>query len=243
LPHSSYDIFRRPSDGYRPPTAGSALRALGADLAPKELFIYRATSAKPLDEEPVDLEAIERILSRPDLDVETNIMLMDLFQRLVKNPDSEVALFAAESINTIENRYNRSIEKLKSSTSPDKESRLARLYYELSLLHEESPSLKKFYLREAFSHLHALEKDAELEKKDVGLLVHVLLDLNLEEHAEHSLKKYAREEDPFTLLLQAEIAFRRRDFIRVLQVTTELSQYLDELDEAGRLVLATWLEI
>jgi len=243
LPHSSFDIFRRPADGYRPSTAGSALRALGADLAPREIFIYRATSAKPLDEEPVDLAAIERILSRPDLDVETNIMLINLFQRLVKDPDSEVALFAAESINTIENRYNRSIEKLKRSISPDKESRLARLYYELSLLHEESLSLKKFYLREAFSHLHSLEKSGRLEKEEVALLVHVLLDLNLEDHAEHSLKKYAREEDPYSLLLQAEIAFRRRDFIRVLQVTTELSQHLDDLDEAGRLVLATWLEI
>ena len=71
----------------------------------------------------------------------------------------------------------------------------------------------------------------------------MLLNLNLEDHAEHCLKKHARAEDPDTLLLQAEIDFRRRDFIRVLQDTTELSQYLDDLDEAGRQVLATWLEI
>jgi hypothetical protein len=239
----AFDIFRHPAGGYLPPTAGSALRAFAAELAPREVFIYRATSAKPLDEEPVDLEAIERILSRPDLDVETNILLMSLFQRLVKDPDSEVALFAAESINTIENRYNRNIEKLKSSDRPRRESALARLYYELSRLHGESLSLKNFYLREAFSHLNAQEKSGGLEREEIALLVHVLLDLNLEDHAEHSLKKYRREEDPFFLLLEAEICFKRRDFLRVLQVTTELSQHLDRLGEAGRLVLATWLEI
>lgn len=239
----AFDIFRRPRDGYLPPTAGSALRAFAAGLAPKEIFIYRATSAKPLDEEPVDLEAIERILSRPDLDVETNILLMQLFQRLVKNHDSEVALFAAESINTIENRYNQNIEKLKKSSLPRREGQLARLYYELSRLHGESLSLKNFYLREAFSYLNALQKSEGLEREELALLVHVLLDLNLEDHAEHSLHKFTQEEDPFFFMLQAQIHFKRRDFIRVLQVCTELSQFLDQLDEAGRLVLATWLEI
>jgi hypothetical protein len=243
LAQPGFDIFRRGHDGYLPPTAGSALRALAAELAPREFFIYRATSAKPLDEDPVDLEALERILSRPDLDVETNILLMGLFQRLIKNPDSEVALFAAESINAIENRYNENIEKLKTSDLPRRGGRLARLYYELSRLHGESLSLKNFYLREAFTNLNDLQKKKELQRDELSLLIHILLDLNLEDHAENSLAKYTREGDPYFLLLKAEIYFKRRDFIQVLQVCTELSQFLDRLDEAGRLVLATWLEI
>ena len=74
-------------------------------------------------------------------------------------------------------------------------------------------------------------------------MVVVLLDLILEDLAVLSLNNFTLEEDPFFLMLQAQIHFKRRAFIRVLQVCTELSQFLDQLDEAGRLVLATWLEI
>ena len=45
-----------------PRTPAGALKAVGAGLLPAEDFIYASTSAKPLDEEPFDLDAIERKL-------------------------------------------------------------------------------------------------------------------------------------------------------------------------------------
>lgn len=77
------------------------------------MFIFKSGSTKPLNEEPFDIEAIERLLSRKDLDLEANMILIDIFEKLIFSADQEIALFAAESINIIETRYNSRIEQLK----------------------------------------------------------------------------------------------------------------------------------
>jgi hypothetical protein len=146
-----FDYFRRVADAYRPRTANAAMRAAEVNLVPIEACVYLGTSIKPLDEQPIDLNAIEQVLSRPQLDLDTILLLMRILTRLLRNPDAEVALFAAESISSIETRYTRRIEALKSSlkekTSDVVLRSLARQYYELAQIHPGS--IRNFYLREA----------------------------------------------------------------------------------------------
>ena len=93
-----FEYFRSTEPRFIPKTSSAALKALFSQLLPEEAFIYLGTSAQSLDEEPVDLEALERMLSRSHLDLETNRMLRHILNRLVKSSDPETALFAAESI-------------------------------------------------------------------------------------------------------------------------------------------------
>jgi len=95
------------------PRTRGALKAFEEGFAPIEAFIYKSTSSKPIDEQPYDLDEIERILSRPNLDFRTNVVLMEFLKNLIHHEDQELALFAAESINVIENRYNTRISSLK----------------------------------------------------------------------------------------------------------------------------------
>jgi hypothetical protein len=90
-----FDYFRGATDAYQPRTVNAALRAAEAHLLPIEACVYLGTSIKPLDEEPIDLAAIDQVLSRPRLDLDTNLLLMRILSKLLRNFDVEVALFAA----------------------------------------------------------------------------------------------------------------------------------------------------
>lgn len=108
-----YDFFRARRVMFNPRTPVAALKAYETGFNPLEMFIFKSGSAKPLNEEPFDIEAIERYLSRQDLNLEANSILVSIFEKLIYSQDQELALFAAESINIIENRYNNRIEEAK----------------------------------------------------------------------------------------------------------------------------------
>ncbi len=238
-----FDYFRRGSDGFAPRTANKALLALAAGLAPPEAYIHLAASARPLDEEPIDLDEIEGALSREDLDLETNRMLVRLLNRLVRSHDQEMALFAAESINLIEGRYNRRIEELKrrleAKEDPEDLRRLARQLYELAQL--QPGSIRTYHLNECYKHLARLGRLEGLRSVDAALLVRVLLDLKQLDRAASILSRLAGNEDPTFLVLEAELEFRRRDFFKVLSLCTRLYGRQEELQERDRAMLEYWL--
>ena len=110
---TGFDYLRERNIKFKPKTPRAAINAFAARILPIHAFVNMGTSVKPLDEEPYDLDNIERVLARENLDLQTNLLLMRLFERMVRNEDTEIALFAAESMNLIENRYNKNIEALK----------------------------------------------------------------------------------------------------------------------------------
>ena len=123
-----------------------------------------------------------------DLGIDTNLFLLDIFKKLIKHEDPEIALFAAESINAIENRYNKKIENLQELLSQivDTESlrNLAQLLYELALINQSSITIKKFYLKEAYICYRNLENEDDLTPEDlltppVTRIQHVLSSLLL----------------------------------------------------------------
>ncbi len=87
-----YDYFRKSVQRFRPRTPATAFKALEAQILPGEAFTHLGTSIRSIAEEPVDLEEIERVLAREDLDIDTNLLLVRVLERLVRNRDPETAL-------------------------------------------------------------------------------------------------------------------------------------------------------
>jgi len=239
-----FDYFRRSPKAYRPRTAHAAMRAAEAGLLPLEACVYLGTSTKPLDEEPIDLDDIEHILSRPHLDLETNLLLIRILTKLLRNSDAETALFAAESINGIENRYTKRIEalkgKLKEEASVDFLRSLAQQYYELAQMHPGS--IRNFYLREAYGYIKKLNKLKPLGRQDVVLLVRLLLALGLTDQAKRIIDQLADREDPSYLPLEVEVAFKRKDIAGLQKLCDRLKAEPQHLDEDSQAFLSYWFE-
>jgi len=239
-----FDYFRRSPEAYRPRTAHAAMRAAEAGLLPLEACVYLGTSTKPLDEEPIDLDDIEHILSRPHLDLETNLLLIRILTKLLRNSDAETALFAAESINGIENRYTKRIEalkgKLKEEASVDFLRSLAQQYYELAQMHPGS--IRNFYLREAYGYIKKLNKLKPLGRQDVVLLVRLLLALGLTDQAKRIIDQLADREDPSYLPLEVEVAFKRKDIAGLQKLCDRLKAEPQHLDEDSQAFLSYWFE-
>jgi hypothetical protein len=240
----SFDLFRRSQDMYHPRTARAALLAAKANLVPLAACVYLGTSVKPIDEEPIDLDDLEHLLSRKNLDLETNLLLMRVLTKMLRDPDAEVALFAAESINTIENRYTKRIEELKGKLKQGEDAalmrQLASLYYELAQMHPTS--IRNFYLREAYGYFKRLNSLKQMKKTDVALLVRLLLLLKLTDQAKRIIDQLADRDDPFYLILEAELEFQRGNILRVHELCEQIKSGSQRLDQATRLFVNYWLE-
>jgi hypothetical protein len=210
---------------FLPKTPYSAMRAAEDGLLPAEAFIYKAVSIEPISDNPENLEEIERILGQKERDLETNLLLIDILGKLIRNPDKEIALFAAESINAIENDYNRAIEKLNEGEFRKK----AALYTEMAELNRAVTDLKNFYLREAFSNYRQLEKQNTIETDDLLNMAGILIELGLLTQAKNIVidNKLTGIDSKFIL---ADIAFRERNYTELFQIMDELNKTRSMMD-------------
>ena len=238
---AGFDFFRNPRRGYAPRTAAGALKALGTGALPAEHFIYSSTSAKPLDEEPIDLEAIERILSRPDLTMETSLAMKGVLEKLIGSDDQEIALFGAEGINALEVRHLAAIDRLRAGgKSTGGASGLARHYYELAQLHEGTGPVRSFYLREAFAPLRGEHRRGRISRADLHLTIDTLLALGLYDQAASSLDLIKAPDDNLVLLLSARVAFHQRNFARAAECCRRLAPSAASLSEEEKEAVEFW---
>ena len=242
----SFDYLRKSNQLYNPRTPASALKAVESGLLPEEAFVYKANSVKPLFEEPVDLMEVERVLARPDNDLQTNLLLISIMEQLRFDPDSEIALFAAESINAIENRYNSRIEGLKEDYAKNSDPlalrSLAQQFYELALINSAQPAIKRFYLVEAYSYMRSLQEDLGLRTADVIFAVRILLLLGHVRESRNILKEIESVvgDDLDILLLEAEVEFNARNFYRVADILERLQHRAAELNDTQKSILEQW---
>jgi len=240
----SFDYFRQAQRRFRPRTPAAALRALSEGFAEVEELVNQGTGVKPLIEEPYDLMELQRVLSRKDLDLAMNLLLVRIFSQMLGDPDPERVLFAAESVTAIESRYSRRIDELKKIAASGDNAvarlKLAREYYELALLSERSPSIRAFYLREAFV---TIRDDAGAEGLPLDLIavtVRILSALGLHEQAESVLGRAAEPRDPEILHFRAEIAFFRKDYRTVSLIARHLASQYNRLPEGIRAFIDQW---
>jgi hypothetical protein len=241
-----FDYIRKANLLLRPRTPMTALRGVEMGLLPPEAFIYKATSIKPLFEEPVDLQEIDRILAKPNIDVDTLLLLMRILNVLIKDEDREVGLFAAESINAIENRYNKKIEKLKESLEEGEEVDLRKelgiLYYELAMLHGESKAIKKFYLRESYSHFtKILEEFVTIEVAEY--ITMVLIELELYDQARQftNFLHPSIADDPTVKFLKAKIEYYGKNYKDVIRQLYHLTKPDIEKKKFEEEVIDHWM--
>jgi len=267
---AGFDFFRSRSAGYAPRTPAGALKAIGAGLLPAEHFVYASTSVKPLDEEPYDLDSIERMLSRKDLGIETSTQLKSILEKLIGTDDQETALFGAEGINALEGRYVSRIEALKGTLSKADAGSgeaagngvfaarraalrdLTRQYFELATLHGRASSIRAFYLREAFTSIRGAfaasggEREergkARVSRMDLVLMVDILVALGLHDQAARLLEQVRAGEDPLVLLLAARVAFHRGQYAKVAGFCRRLVPLVRKLGEKDRRIVSFWAE-
>ncbi len=242
---NGFDYIRHIGDYYLPKTPHGALLAVQSGYLPLEGFIYKASSVKSIFEEPWDLGELDRILARPGLDLGEAMLLAEIFWTMTHGEDKEIALFAAESLGALENRWARRIEELgvrgslESCTDEDCFA-YARALYEYALIAGRHGPIRNYYLREAF---YALTKrtDARLEGEGFALAMRCLLKLGLLDQAE-SILVDALEEGPNTelLLLALETAFLKKDSHRLREILDEVDIGSLDLSEELKSLLLSW---
>ncbi len=240
-----FEYFKRAREGFRPRTAAAALKGIHERKLPIEAFVYLGTSVKPLNEKPYDLEEIERVLAKRDITVDTYILLNRIFEDLIKSFDQEIALFAAEGMNAIEDRYNKRIERLKDElgknpTNAENLYQLALAYYESALLNSDKEAIESFYLREAFSYVKEIVRLKKFGRRELLLFVNILIALKMYDQAFKVLDSVKLEGDPEIIFLKAKVEFYRKNLSEVFQYCVELTQY-ESLSEEIRRVLTFWV--
>ncbi len=238
---NGFELFRARRQGWIPRTPAAALKGVGEGFLSPETFIMASASTKPLDEEPVDLDGVEREMARPERTLETNLLLRDIFASLARGSDPEAALFGAEGINALEARYLERIRVLKRrSSTPRTERSLARQYYELAALHQGERSVRAFYLRAAYACLARAREPGRVHRRDLALTSDILLSLGLLEQAADRLARVHNQDDPLVLLLGARVAFRQRDYARVASLCKRLAAAGAGLTEGEEGAVAYW---
>ncbi len=213
--------------GFIPRTQAQALRGYTEGILNPEYYIYKAVNIHPILEEPWDMHEMDRLLAKPDLDVDTASLLMTVFERMIKHRDKELALFAAESINALERRYLAKVQALKKVLEKDPTVETCRAivaeYRTMARLFVTRPVLGVFYLDEARGFY---ERNAgKLTDPDLDLAVYIetLLEARDLKKAGNTLQR-AMEAYPgndklrFLSAKYAYLGRRHREVVRSLQM-------------------------
>jgi len=201
---------------YNPRTPRAAMVAAEAGLLPVEALVYKSSSVKPLFEEPYDLDELERVLAQRDLSFGDAMMLAEILTTMTRDSDKERALFAAESLTTLENRWAGKVERIRAAAeAADRPYRLARALYEQALLAGRSAPIRNYYLLEAYYILCQLP-EAGSPGPVFDLLIRCLVRLDLLDQAQAEIDGASAGGNSGELLaLTVEIAFLRRDVGRI----------------------------
>ncbi len=237
-----FDYFRKGNAVFLPKTPAASLRGIEKGYPVVESYIHLGTSVKALDEEPYDLDDLERILAREDLDLNTNSILLGIFEKLISSTSSETALFAAEGINLIESRYFSKIERLKKGKKKLSSCvKLARLFFELSVLNRTKETIRRFYLRESYRYLNAVRKREPLGEEDAKLYVSILSDLKLYHQAMSYIESLSYLDRSVMLVLKLKVEFLQKHYQNVCKLAGELQALNAPLDENLSTCLGYWL--
>lgn len=221
---TGYEYIRAMRSLYNPRTPRAALVAAEAGILPVDALVYKASSVKPLFEEPYDLDDLERVLAQADLGFADAMMLSEIFSAMTRDGDKERALFAAESLTTLENRWTRKVDSFRLADAADEGAggdasfRLGRALYEEALIAGRSAPIRNYYLLEAY-YVLCQRPDAGSGGPGFDLLIRCLLQLGLIEQAEAEIAdELELRNDGNLLALAVEIAYTRKDVHRIREI-------------------------
>ena len=240
------DFFLNVGTFILPRTPAGALKAFEANFAPIEAFIYKSTSTKPIDEEPYDIGEIDRILARPHLDFRTNVVLIGIFEKLIHSEDQELALWAAESINVIENRYSARMSALKKDLDAKESheeilSELGQVNFELALLNGKRQAIKEFYIYQSIAHYRELLGLRAIEGAERNSYIRALMEIRDYVSAKELLEEDPSKSSSGDILLAAEIEYSRKNFDGAANILSKLVEYIDQIGEKEIALYTYWM--
>lgn len=218
--------------GFIPRTQAQALRGFAEGLLNAEYFMYKAVNIHPIVEEPWDLPEMDRLLAKPDLDDDTASLLMMVFEKMIKHKDKELALFAAESINTLERRFLARIQerraRLDDDPGPEASRAVIEGYRAAARLFSSRPVLRGFYLSEARRYADRFAARLADPDKDVAARVELLIEMGEFPQADEALRAGLRGHPDSKALrfAAARLAFMTRRF-------REVAKELEAIGDAG----------
>jgi hypothetical protein len=242
---TGFDYIRHLHEHYVPRTPRAALLSVQEDILPIEAFVYKATSIKSLFEEPYDLEELERVLARRDLSFGDAMLLSEIFVAMTGDKDKELALFAAESLGALENRWFRTTEsfvgKVRSESCEDAAVYpYARALYEYALIAGRYAAIRNFYLKEAYLVLSEHPESCQ-DPQGFDMRIRCLLRLGLLDQAESVIaSELGKRSDGELLSMAVEAAFLRKDPRRVHELLAGRDLETLDLDEEQRVLLSSW---
>ncbi|MBN2040050.1 MAG: hypothetical protein JW864_08425 [Spirochaetes bacterium] len=245
-----FDFYRKIKDNsaYTPVTQKGLRKAFETGITGIEFYLEMATSLRPLADEAQDIDEITRLLSQQKLTLNPNLNSITILRHLIKDPNPEIALYAAEGINTIENTFIDKILRIKKKIKKTKGREyilryiLGLLYVEFARLLKGQKLIQMFYLNEAVS---ALKTANELKKKNKRILLTVGDTYMLMGKTKKAIRIFSYlyteyENDPNVLMKLAECFYKDHDYENVKILTTLASRKAIELDEISKLIIYQW---
>lgn len=245
-----YSYFRLRDQWFIPRTPNVAITGIKKGLLPRESFISLSLflfspfgdpgKLKLLSEkeELQRLHELERILSKKTMDPDLEVMLIYTLNKLVEHKNPEIALFAAESINSIDNRYNKRIFELKTKINNNVDcndiSEIIKLLFNYGFINKGKEEIQKYYYHEALDFYSLIDIESiSLSLQLIKIKILNALERFLESRVVVSRLSSGMVPDWQILLLRMEIEFEARNFNEILKLVNscDLENFPDEFIE------------
>jgi len=226
------DFFRRPLAIPFPRSLSTALRAYRHGQIGIEAAVYRAGSVDSVRRRPLNIPLVQELLAKSGLDTRINRPVAQELIESLAHSEWEIADFAAQTLSRLEERYYRELQRLEQLEPPEQLNQqprrqwldqLTRRYMDFAALQRFNRTLERYYLRKC---VQILDGDAYLPDRLALRRVRAQVRMGELDAALHLLEHRKFDADPAIhqerLLLEAEIAYVRRDLLRVQEVLATL---------------------
>jgi hypothetical protein len=194
-------------------------------------------NVKPIFEKPYDFAEFDRILAKKHLSLESVLQLTEVFEELILHPDPEIALYGAESLNSLELRYNTIIQRCKDRLNKGFHAPAVRelvpALYEMGMMNLGRPMLKKFYLGEALGYLEEYWSQLKpITLRDIDLLVTLHLESGTAFRVLAILEKIIQKKPwPPLFFLKAKILYHLRGIGGLAETLGRLDEERGEIEK------------
>lgn len=246
-----FDFFRHEiiENPYIVKTQHKLRKAFSEGLLGIEHYLMAATSLRPLIDEAQDLDEITRLFSQQKLAMRPNPHSVKILRSMIKDPNPEIALYAAEGLNTIENSFLAKIEKIKKKLEKAKNNifiyyyLLGCLYTQFASLLESQKLIQKFYITQAIENLL---KSYSLRPKNRRIKLALAESYLLNEDYAHALSLYAycytlHYKPVYCLLKMAQCHYNLKNYDRIKTIASIIAQYDVSDIEYAEVLIYQWI--
>jgi tetratricopeptide (TPR) repeat protein len=252
-----FDFYRKVEKTkiYIPVTQRGLRKAFSTGIAGIEFYIEMATSLRPLADEAQDIDEISRLLSQQKLTTNPNLHSVTILRNLIKDENPEIALYAAEGLNTIENTFIEKIqrikEKIKDKNKQNEKNKkdyilhfiLGLLYLEFARLLQGQHLIQAFYLKEGLSSLKIANHNKKNNKRILTTIGDCYMLLGKNKHAIRIFTYlFSRDKSNRNSLMKlAECYFNIGGYQNVITLASLAAKSAIELDEISNLIIYQWI--